>query len=99
MALIGNMIATAFAGNPAVVNYDMFVAAFAMFTLLFYLIPVTVKEDLGIPILTVTLDFLNTIFWLCAGIATAAELTCHSCSNSVSRVTVAHTTIVLQLTA
>lgn len=80
MALIGNMIATAFAGNPSIVNYDMFVSVFGMLSL-FYLIPATFSEGLSIPLIAITLDVLNTLFFLCAGIATAAYLHVHSCSN------------------
>jgi hypothetical protein len=82
MALIGNMIATAFAGNPSIVNYDMFVSVFGMLSL-FYLLPAAFSEGLSIPIVAITLDVLNTIFFLCAAIATAAYLHIHSCSNRV----------------
>ncbi|KAF2138529.1 uncharacterized protein K452DRAFT_290665 [Aplosporella prunicola CBS 121167] len=80
MSLIGNMIATAYSGNPSIVNYSMFVAVFAMLSL-FYLIPATLKEGLGVPVVVIALDVLNTIFFLCGGIALAAYLGCHSCSN------------------
>lgn len=83
MALIGNMIAEAFAGNPATVNYAMFVSAFSMFTL-FYTIPATLNPDWAIhPIFLIAIDTLNAIFFLTAGIALAAKLECHSCSNDV----------------
>jgi len=82
MALVGNMIANAFSGNPSIVNYDMFVAIFSMLSL-FYLIPATFKPDLSFhPMLMVGLDLLNTLFFLIGGIATAAELGVHSCSNN-----------------
>ncbi|KAL1617704.1 hypothetical protein SLS54_007708 [Diplodia seriata] len=58
MALIGNMIATAYAGNPSIVNYSMFVSVFSMLSL-FYLIPATIKDGLGIPIATIALELLN----------------------------------------
>ncbi|KAJ9625072.1 hypothetical protein H2203_005025 [Taxawa tesnikishii (nom. ined.)] len=81
MALVGNIIASAFAGNPSVINYDMFCAVFAMLSL-FYLIPATIKESFqGHPLLMVILDALNTLFWFCAAVAMAAELNVHSCSN------------------
>lgn len=81
MALIGNVIAEAYGGNPSVINYNMFVAAFSMFTL-FYLIPATIKEEWAMhPVLPLVLDLLNTIFFFCAAVATAAELRVHSCSN------------------
>ena len=83
MALVGNMIADAFAGNPSLVNYDMFVAVFGMLSL-FYLIPASIKEEIrGHPIIMVAHDVLNTIFFFCAAVAMAAELKVHSCSNVV----------------
>jgi len=82
MALVGNMIATAFAGNPSIVNYDMFVAVFGMLSL-FYLIPATFNEGFQFhPALMVGLDVLNTLFFLIGGIATAAYLGVHSCGNA-----------------
>ena len=84
MALIGNMIATAFAGNPSIVNYDMFVSVFGMLSL-FPLFLAAFSEGLSIPIVTIALDVLNTTFFLCAAIATAAYLHVHSCSNRVCR--------------
>ena len=84
VALVGNMIATSFAGNPSIVNYDMFVGVFSLFTL-FYLIPATFKESFIVhPILMITIDALNTIFYFCGGVAMAAYLRVHSCSNPVS---------------
>ncbi|GAB7350074.1 hypothetical protein MBLNU459_g0742t1 [Dothideomycetes sp. NU459] len=81
MALVGNMIATSYSGNPSIVNYDMFVAVFSMLTL-FYLIPATIKESFqGHPLLMVVLDALNAIFFFCGAVAMAAYLHVHSCSN------------------
>ena len=83
MALVGNMIATASNGNPAIVNYDMFVCVFGMLSL-FYLVPATLKPDLSFhPVIMVSLDGLNVLFWLCGAIATAAYLGVHSCSDGV----------------
>jgi len=79
MALIGNMIAIS--SGPSVINYDMFVAVFAMLSL-FYLIPASFKESLTIhPMLPLILDILCTLFTLIAGIATAAYLHVRSCNN------------------
>ncbi|KAF1812325.1 hypothetical protein P152DRAFT_436494 [Eremomyces bilateralis CBS 781.70] len=79
MSLIGNMLAHK--GNHSVVNYDMFVAAFAMLSLL-YLIPSAIKENLTVhPALNIVLDVLNTIFFFCGGVATASYLRVHSCSD------------------
>jgi len=81
MSLIGNVIAMAFAGNPSLINYDMFVAAFALLSLI-YLGLVAWKEAFtGHPILPVVLDVLNVLFLFIAAVATAAELHVHSCSN------------------
>lgn len=83
MALIGNMIAEATNGNPSVVNYQMFVAVFSMLSL-FYLIPATVVESIAIhPAIMVALDALNTLFFFAGGIALAASLGAHSCSDGV----------------
>jgi hypothetical protein len=83
MALIGNIIAQAFAGNPASVNYAMFTSAFSMASL-FYLIPATWDDRFsGHPIIVIVLDALNAIFFLTSGIVLAARLEAHSCSNHV----------------
>ena len=83
MSLIGNVIAMAFAGNPSLINYDMFVAAFALLSLI-YLLLVSFNESFtGHPIIPVVLDVLNVLFLFCAAVATAAELGVHSCSNDV----------------
>lgn len=83
MALIGNIIAQAFAGNPASVNYIMFVSAFSMVSL-FYLFPASWSETLrGHPIIMFIVDMLNAIFFLVGGIVLAARLEAHSCSNDV----------------
>ncbi|KAJ5390753.1 uncharacterized protein N7496_001821 [Penicillium cataractarum] len=81
MALVGNMIAESFAGNPSTVNYSMYVSAFSMLSL-FYLVPASWNSDWAIhPIIMVVVDVLNCVFFFCAAIALAAKLTCHSCSN------------------
>lgn len=92
MALVGNMIATSFAGNPSLVNYDMFVAAFSMLSL-FYLIGIHFREQFTFhKFVPATLDLLNALFFFCAAVATAAELGAHSCSNSVSSMHGCHAT-------
>lgn len=80
MALVGNMIATSFKGNSAMVNYDMFVAVFGMLSLL-YLVPTTFMDSFSVPRVNIALDLLNVLFWFCAAVATAAYLGVHSCSN------------------
>lgn len=83
MALVGNIIATAFSGNPSIINYDMFVAVFAMLSL-FYLIAVSFNEGFsGHPALPLVLDILNALFFFCGAVATAAKLGVHSCGNTV----------------
>ncbi|KAJ5155384.1 hypothetical protein N7492_008187 [Penicillium capsulatum] len=82
MALVGDIIADAFAGNPSTVNYAMFTAAFSMLTL-FYLVPATFHTEWALhPIIMIVVDVLNCIFFFCAAIALAAKLECHSCSNT-----------------
>ncbi|KAI4170303.1 MAG: hypothetical protein LQ343_005056 [Gyalolechia ehrenbergii] len=80
MALIGNVIADAIAGNPSIVNYVMFVSVFAMLSL-FYLIGAAIMESLAIPIAMLVLDALNTLLFLVGGIALAAYMGVHSCSD------------------
>lgn len=80
MGLVGNMIATAFKGNSAMVNYDMFVATFGLLSLL-YLLPTTFLDSYSFPMANIVLDTLNVLFWFCAAVATAAYLGVHSCSN------------------
>jgi hypothetical protein len=83
MALIGNIIAMAFAGNPATINYSMFTATFSIVSL-FYLVPASFNINWAIhPIIMIVLDVLNNIFFLTCAIALAAKLECHSCSNDV----------------
>ena len=83
LALIGAMIAQANAGNPATVNYNMFVAVFAMLSL-FYLLAATWNDSFtGHPIIPLVLDALNTLFLFAGATALAAGLGVHSCSNSV----------------
>ncbi|PSN73672.1 hypothetical protein BS50DRAFT_597151 [Corynespora cassiicola Philippines] len=81
MALIGNMIATAYAGNPSIVNYDMFVSVFGMLSLLYLIPTATFLDSFSFPVVNIALDVLNAIFWFCAAVATAAYLGVHSCSN------------------
>jgi hypothetical protein len=82
MALVGNMIATSYAGNSAMVNYDMFVSLFGMLSLL-YLLPTTIMGNFNIPMINIGLDVLNVLFWFCGAVATAAYLGVHSCNNPI----------------
>lgn len=81
-ALIGNVIASAFAGNPSVINYSIFVAVFCWIVLIYGLLA-AFMESLFIPVVLLAMDGLALLFTLCAGIALAAELGVHSCSNKV----------------
>ncbi|RMZ88851.1 hypothetical protein DV736_g3922, partial [Chaetothyriales sp. CBS 134916] len=81
MALIGNIIAEAFSGNPSVINYAIFVATFSMLSL-FYLFAAAISDSYVIhAALPLLVDGLNVIFFFCAAIALAAELEVHSCNN------------------
>lgn len=84
LALVGNMIHDALHGNPSIVNYSMFAAVVSMLSLC-YLIPVTIREEFAFhQLITIVLDFLNTLFFLCGGLAMAGYLGVHSCDNPVS---------------
>ena len=83
LALTGNMIHEASAGNPSIVNYVMFVAVFAIVSLV-YLTLASVKPTFAVsPLLLVLVDGLCTLFFLIGGIALAAKLGVHSCGNRV----------------
>jgi len=83
MALVGNMVHDWNYGNSGVINYDLFVSILGLLSLL-YLIPATFKEALAFhPLLPLILDAINTLFWFCGAVATAARLGAHSCSNGV----------------
>ena len=83
MALTGDIIADAIAGNPSSVNYTMFVAVFSMLCL-FYFFLVAFNDRFTIfPWLPVALDALNTLFFFAAAVALAARLHVHSCGNKV----------------
>lgn len=83
MALTGNIIADAIAGNPSSINYTMFVAVFSMLCL-FYFFVVAFNDGFIIhPALPLILDALNTLFFFAGGVALAARLHVHSCSNQV----------------
>ncbi|KAI4268192.1 MAG: hypothetical protein LQ337_007993 [Flavoplaca oasis] len=82
LALTGNVIAEAFAGNHSIINYIMFVAVFAMLSLL-YLIGAAIIESIAIPIAMLALDAINTLLFVIGGIALAAYMGVHSCSNQL----------------
>jgi hypothetical protein len=77
-ALVGNVIATAFAGNQSSINYAIFVAVFSWLVLLFGF--VAAWMDMSNIILT-ALDALAAVFTFIAGVVLAAKLGVHSCGN------------------
>jgi hypothetical protein len=79
-ALVGNVIATAFAGNPSSINYAIFVAVFSWIVLLFGLAAAWMEQS---NIILIVLDALATIFTFIAGVVLAAKLGVHSCGNRV----------------
>jgi hypothetical protein len=93
-ALIGNVIAEAFAGNPASINYAIFVAVFS-WVVLIYGFAAAFVESLAVPVALIVLDGLATIFTFIAGVVLAAKLHVHSCGNLVRT---ARTTLVAILT-
>lgn len=77
------MIHEAYSGNPSVVNYTMFVSVFSALSLI-YLIGASINEAFALsPIIPLAVDALNVLFFLAGGIAMAAKLGAHSCSNKV----------------
>ena len=83
MALVGNIIADAFSGNPSVINFDMFVAVFSMLSLFYLILAAWTESAPGHPIIPLALDVLNTLFFFCGAVAMAAKLHVHSCDNKV----------------
>jgi non-classical export protein 2 len=80
-ALVGNVIAEAFAGNPSSINYAIFVAVFSWIVLLIGYFAAW-KE---LPkLIMIALDSFATLFTFIAGVVLAAKLHVHSCSNSVN---------------
>jgi len=81
MILIANMIQSTGSG-PAVTNFDLFVAVFAILSLI-YLILATINESFVFhSALILGLDILNALWMLIGGAATAAILGTKSCGNN-----------------
>ncbi|RDL39063.1 putative Non-classical export protein 2 [Venustampulla echinocandica] len=80
MALVGNVIADAFSGNPASINYALFASVFSWIALL-YGLGAAFVESIAFPILLLVLDGLAMIFTFTSGIVLAARLHARSCSN------------------
>lgn len=81
-ALVGNVIAEAFAGNASAINYAIFVAAFSWIVLIFGGVAAFVTS-LAIPVVLIAMDALATLFTFIAGVVLAARLGVHSCGNQV----------------
>lgn len=85
LALLGNAIASAFAGNPSGVNFSMFVAALSAVAVL-YTLTASFIEALAIPIALIVIDAILVVFTFIAAVLLAAKLGVHSCGNQVSRI-------------
>ena len=81
-ALIGNVIASAFAGNPSSINYAIFVAVFSWIAM-FYGFAAAFMDSLAIPVVLIAMDVLAALFTFIAGVVLAAKLGVHSCGNQV----------------
>ncbi|KAI9768858.1 MAG: hypothetical protein M1840_004672 [Geoglossum simile] len=82
LALVGNMVHEATHGNPSVVNYQIFVGAFSFLSLIFLLVSAKYEGLHDLKAVVVILDWLNTLFFFAGGVALAAKLGVHSCSNN-----------------
>ncbi|KAA8913468.1 marvel domain-containing protein [Sphaerosporella brunnea] len=69
-----------YGGTPTRLNYSMFVCALGAVSIL-YLLPSIFIDAIRHPVIVLALDGLNAIFFLCAGIAMAAELEGRDCSD------------------
>ena len=82
LGLVAKMITEAFAGNPSIINYDMFVAVFALASLIFLLASAVTGILASTPI-PLILDVLITLLLFCGAVAMAAQLGVHSCDDEV----------------
>jgi len=81
-ALVGNVIAEAFAGNPSAINFAMFVAVLSWIGVI-YGFAASIIDSLAIKVVLLVLDGLNVVFTFVAGVVLAAKLGVHSCGNKV----------------
>jgi hypothetical protein len=83
LALAGALVANQpSGGSPSQINYDIFVAVFALLTWFYTAGASSFSPDgLGAPIIIIALDALNTLFWFAAAVAMAVALRVHSCGN------------------
>jgi len=78
LALVSNVIADAFSGNPSSVNFAEFVAVMSFVIILVGLVGLFIE----IPALILSIvDGVAAIFSLIAGIVLSARLGVHSCGN------------------
>lgn len=82
-ALIGNALAEAYGGNPATLNYAIFVAVYCWLVLI-YTLAAAFVASLVIPIVLLVCDGLAVLFTFVAGVAIAAQLGANNCGNTVS---------------
>jgi hypothetical protein len=81
LALVGNVIDDAFAGNSGGVNWAMAAAVFAALALVYGVVALFIESLPSIG--SLVLDSLAALFTLIAGIVLAAQLGVHSCGNQV----------------
>jgi hypothetical protein len=79
LALTANQ--AAMGGEPAIINYDLFTAIFAMLSLIYLIATVLNESFIFHRAIILGLDLLNILFIFCASVATAAILGVHSCSD------------------
>jgi len=81
LALTGAIVAATPGPDPAIVNFDLFVAVFAMLSLI-YLCLATWNPNFEFhPAIMLLLDGLNVLWFFCGAVATAAILGVRSCSS------------------
>lgn len=82
MALIGNVIADAYAGNPSSINYAIFVTIIDMLVVLAGF-AISFMDISAAGIIIAVGDILAALFTFIAGVVLAAKLRVHSCNNAV----------------
>lgn len=81
-ALFSSVIAGAFAGNPSIINFAIFVCVLSWITCIGGMIG-AFDEKYLVPMIVLVLDTTTTILSLITGIVLAAKLTAHSCGDTV----------------
>lgn len=80
-ALFSSVIAGAFAGNPSIINFAIFVCVLSWITCIGGMIG-AFDEKYLVPMIVLVLDTTTTILSLITGIVLAAKLTAHSCGDT-----------------